>query len=38
VRSRWWAERGSSRYLNDAASFEAAILYVRNAQDAPAVG
>ena len=35
VRKRWWAERGSRRYLNDTDSLEAAILYVRDAQDAP---
>ncbi|MBI2825478.1 MAG: hypothetical protein HYX69_12400 [Planctomycetia bacterium] len=38
VRTRWWAERGSKRYINDADSLEAAILYVRDAQDAPALG
>jgi REP element-mobilizing transposase RayT len=32
-RAKWWAERGSARYLNDEASLEAAILYVRDAQD-----
>jgi REP element-mobilizing transposase RayT len=36
VRDQWWTERGSKRYLNDEASLEAAILYVRDAQDAPA--
>ena len=35
VRTRWWAERGSKRYINDAESLEAAILYVREAQDSP---
>ena len=35
VRKRWWAQRGSKRYLNDLDSLEAAILYVRDAQDAP---
>jgi hypothetical protein len=35
VRTRWWAERGSSRYINDQDSLEAAILYVRDAQDTP---
>jgi len=34
MRERWWAERGSKRYLNDDDSLEAAILYVREAQDA----
>jgi REP element-mobilizing transposase RayT len=33
VRTRWWAERGSRRYLNDEKSLEAAILYVRDGQD-----
>jgi hypothetical protein len=33
VRTHWWAERGSKRYINDADSLEAAILYVRDAQD-----
>ena len=35
VRDRWWAERGSSRYLNDEDSLDAAVLYVRESQDAP---
>ena len=35
VRKRWWAERGSKRYINDADSLEAAILYVLEAQDKP---
>ena len=35
VRQRWWAQRGSKRYINDADSLEAAILYVRDVQDAP---
>ena len=34
VRNRWWAERGSKRYLNDDLGLEAAILYVRDSQDA----
>ena len=33
LRSRWWAERGSKRYINDVDSLEAAIRYVRDAQD-----
>ena len=33
VRENWWAERGSRRYINDEESLEAAILYVRDAQD-----
>ena len=32
VRRNWWAERGSRRYINDAESLEAAILYVLNGQ------
>jgi hypothetical protein len=33
-RSRsWWGERGSRRFLNDDAALEAAIRYVRDAQD-----
>lgn len=35
VRENWWAERGSQRYINDDASLEAAILYVRDYQDKP---
>jgi REP element-mobilizing transposase RayT len=35
TREKWWAERGSKRYLNDEDGLEAAILYVRDAQDAP---
>ena len=34
-RERWWAERGSGRYINDLESLEAAILYVRDTQDRP---
>jgi REP element-mobilizing transposase RayT len=34
IREKWWAERGSKRFLNDADSLEAAILYVRDAQSA----
>jgi hypothetical protein len=33
IREHWWAERGSKRYLNDADSLEAAVLYVRDGQD-----
>ena len=33
VREDWWAQRGSRRYINDEESLEAAILYVRDAQD-----
>ncbi len=32
VRQKWWAERGSRRYLGDEDSLEAAILYVRDGQ------
>jgi hypothetical protein len=33
IRENWWTERGSQRFLNDTASLEAAILYVRDGQD-----
>jgi hypothetical protein len=33
-RENWWAERGSIRYLNTDNELEAAILYVRDGQDA----
>ena len=35
VREHWWAERGSKRYINDEQSLEAAIQYVKEAQDRP---
>ncbi len=35
VRENWWVVRGSARYINDEASLEAAIQYVRDAQDDP---
>ena len=35
LRENWWAERGSQRFINDAESLEAAILYVRDGQDKP---
>src|SRR5262245_21672283 len=35
VCENWWAERGSKRYLNDEASLEAAIFYVRDGQEGP---
>jgi REP element-mobilizing transposase RayT len=35
VRDKWWAERGSRRYLNQADDLEAAILYVRDGQNKP---
>ncbi len=34
IREKWWAERGSKRYINDEESLQAVILYVRDAQDA----
>jgi REP element-mobilizing transposase RayT len=33
LRENWWAERGSSRYLYDEKSLEAAITYVLEGQD-----
>ena len=33
VREKWWAERGSQRFINDSESLEAVILYVRDLQD-----
>jgi REP element-mobilizing transposase RayT len=33
ARANWWAERGSLRYINDEASLEDAIVYVRDYQD-----
>jgi REP element-mobilizing transposase RayT len=33
IREKWWAERGSQRFINDSESLEAAILYVRDGQD-----
>jgi len=35
LRENWWAERGSQRFINDGASLEAAIIYVRDGQDSP---
>ena|SRR5438105_3027624 len=35
IRQKWWAERGSQRYINDEVSLEATILYVRDGQDRP---
>ncbi|HVC93801.1 MAG TPA: hypothetical protein VND64_08925 [Pirellulales bacterium] len=35
VREKWWAERGSRRYVNDKASLAAAIAYVTEGQDGP---
>ena len=37
IREKWWAERGSQRFINDSESLEAAILYVRDGQDKPRV-
>jgi REP element-mobilizing transposase RayT len=34
-REKWWAERGSIRFLYDESSLEAAILYVTEGQDVP---
>ena len=33
TRESWWADRGSIRFLTTEASLEAAIIYVRDAQD-----
>ncbi|MDZ4658489.1 MAG: transposase, partial [Bythopirellula sp.] len=33
TRENWWAERGSIRYLNGDHELQAAIFYVRDAQD-----
>lgn len=35
VRTNWWAERGSRRYINDEASLAYAIAYVNDGQDYP---
>ena len=35
ARQRWWTEGGSTRYLNDETGLEAAVLYVKEAQDRP---
>lgn len=35
LRRHWWAARGSSRFLNDTTSLEAAVGYVLNGQDKP---
>jgi len=35
IRKKWWAERGSARFLNNQQSLEAAIFYVRDGQDSP---
>ena len=33
VRDNWWTRKGSVRHLNDHESLEAAVIYVRDAQD-----
>ncbi len=33
IRTNWWAERGSRRYINDHDGLETVIQYVRDAQD-----
>lgn len=33
TRENWWADRGSIRFLNSETSLEAAVIYVRDAQD-----
>lgn len=33
LRKKWWAERGSQRYVNDEVSLEAAIRYVLDGQE-----
>ena len=33
IRQKWWAERGSTLYVNDEEGIEAVIHYVREAQD-----
>ena len=35
LREKWWAERGSQRFINDSDSLESAIVYVRDGQDMP---
>jgi REP element-mobilizing transposase RayT len=35
VREKWWAERGSRRFINDEQSLETAVVYVRDGQDMP---
>lgn len=35
LRTQWWVERGSRRYLNDQRSLEAAVQYATEAQDEP---
>jgi REP element-mobilizing transposase RayT len=33
IRSNWWTQRGSKRWLNDESSLDVAVQYVREAQD-----
>ncbi|MGD9721288.1 MAG: hypothetical protein AB7U76_08670 [Pirellulales bacterium] len=33
LRKRWWTEKGSSRFINDEDSLEAAVTYVHDRQD-----
>jgi REP element-mobilizing transposase RayT len=35
IREKWWAERGSQRFINDPDSLESALVYVRDGQDMP---
>jgi REP element-mobilizing transposase RayT len=35
IREKWWTERGSGLYINDAEGLEAVIHYVLDAQDLP---
>lgn len=35
LRTEWWTERGSDRYINDDRALEAAIQYVKDYQDTP---
>ena len=35
IRTNWWAERGSRRYINDNEGLETVIQYVQEAQDHP---
>ncbi len=35
VREKWWAERGSRRYINDQDGLDAVVQYVNDGQDDP---
>jgi REP element-mobilizing transposase RayT len=35
IRTKWWADRGSKKYLNDDDQLERAVAYVQVAQDRP---